>query len=150
MSTEWCCESTVVATVVSHLKRDGWAIHSVANTETRAPGADIRASRHGQTIIVEAKGYPSTVYARGENKGKPKPTKPGVQARHWYSQVLFDAILRQAQYPSAQVFIALPDFSVFVNLIDRTRVALCKLGIGVFIVRKTGMVENAPLEGIGE
>lgn len=67
MSTEWCCESNVVASVVSLLKQEGWTIESVANTEARARGADIRASREGQLLIVEAKGYPSTVYARGEN-----------------------------------------------------------------------------------
>jgi hypothetical protein len=149
LSIEWCCESNVVASVVYHLKQEGWTIESVANTETRARGADIRASREGQLLIVEAKGYPSTVYARGENKGQPKPTKPGVQARHWYAQVLFDAILRQSQYPSARIFIALPDFPVFTNFISRTRFALCKLGIGVYIVRETGIVENVPLEGSG-
>lgn len=147
MSTEWCCESSVVESVVRHLKQQGWTIESIANTETRARGADIRASRDGETLIVEAKGYPSTVYARGENKGKPKPTKPGVQARHWYAQVLFDAILRQSQYPSAQVFIALPDFPVFTNFITRTRFALRKLGIGVYVVREKGAVETALPEG---
>ena len=113
-------------------------------------GADIRASRDGQTLIVEAKGYPSTVYARGKNKGKPKPTKPGVQARHWYAQVLFDAILRQHQYPSARVFIGLPHFPVFINFITRTRFALCKLGIGVYIVRESGIVEDVFLKRRGQ
>lgn len=150
MSLEWCCESNIVALVVSHLKQEGWTIESVANTETRAPGADIRAARNGQQLIVEAKGYPSTVYARGKNKGQPKPTKPGVQARHWYGHALFDAILRQSQYPSARIFIALPDFPVFTNLISRTRFALCKLDIGIYIVRKTGIVENVSLEGSGQ
>ena len=80
---------------------------------------------------MEAKGHPDTVYARGENKGKRKPTKPGVQARHRYGQVLFDAILRQSRFPSATVMIALPDFPVFLKLIARTEHALKKLGIGV-------------------
>jgi hypothetical protein len=146
MSVEWPCEENIVTSVVSHLKQEGWMIESVADTQARAPGADIRAARSGETLIVEAKGYPATVYARGENRGKPKPTKPGVQARHWYGQVLFDAILRQSQYPSAQVVIALPDFPVFTNLISRTRRALCKLRIGVYLVRETGLVESVPLE----
>jgi hypothetical protein len=149
MSTEWCCENNVVASVVRHLKQLGWTIESVANTETRARGADIRASRHGETLIVEAKGYPSTLYARGENEGKPKPTKPGVQARHWYGQVLFDVILRQSRYSSARVFIALPDFPVFTNFITRTRFALCKLDTGVYVVGMTGVVENVSLERSG-
>lgn len=120
----WPCEESVVAAVVPYLSHEGWTIESVADTQTRAPGADIRVVRTGKLLIVEAKGYPGTVYGRGENKGKPKPTKPGVQARHWYGQVLFDAILRQAQFPSATVMIALPDFPVFANLISRTEHAI--------------------------
>jgi len=110
MSAGWPSEEYIVASVVSHLKQGGWMIESVADTEARAPGADIRATRSGEILIVEAKGYPSTVYARGENRGKPKRTKPGVEARHWYGQVLFDAILRQSQYPSARVFMPYPIF----------------------------------------
>jgi hypothetical protein len=138
----WPCEENVVASVVSFLKTEGWTIESVANTEARSPGADIRAVRSEELLIVEAKGYPGTVYARGENKGKPKPTKPGVQARHWYGQVMFDAILRQSQFPSAMVMIALPDFPVFSNLISRTDHALKKLGIGVFLVREACTVDK--------
>jgi hypothetical protein len=139
---QWPCEQNVVASVVSYLKEQGWTIESVADTEARAPGADIRAVQTGQLLIVEAKGYPDTVYARGQNKGKPKPTKPGVQARHWYGQVMFDAILRQSQFPSATVMIALPDFPVFTNLISRTDYALKKLNIGVFLVRENCAVEK--------
>jgi hypothetical protein len=105
---------------VAYLRQDGWTIESVATTQTRAPGADIRATRSLEILIVEAKGYPATVYARGENKGKPKPSKPGVQAGHSYAQVLFDAILRQSRYPSRKVMIVMPDFSVFTNLTSRT------------------------------
>lgn len=97
-------------------------------------------------LIVEAKGYPLTVYARGEHKGEPKPTKPGVQARDWYGQVLFDAILRQSKYPSAMVVIALPNFLVFVNLINRTRPALTKLGIGIYLVSESGLVSANALD----
>jgi hypothetical protein len=139
---EWHCEGNVVVAVVCYLKEEGWTIESVADTAARAHGADIRARKEGKTLIVEAKGYPLTVYARGENKGQPKPTKPDVQARHWYSHVLFDAILRQSKYPSASVAIALPDFPVFKSLIARTQFALSKLGIGVYLVRETGRVES--------
>lgn len=142
VSAPWHCEQNVVEAVVSYLEREGWSIQSVADTESRAPGADIRAVRADKLLIVEAKGYPERVYARGANKGKPKPTKPGVQARHWYGQVLFDAILRQTQYPDASVAIALPDFPVFANLIDRTRHALQKLDIGVFLVSEPCLVKR--------
>ena len=140
-SIAWHCEQNVVGSVVAHLKQNDWTIESVADTESRARGADIRAHRNGRTLVVEVKGYHLTVYARGAKKGKEKPTKPGVQARHWYSHVLLDAMLRQSQYPSARVAVALPDFAVFTNLIARTQSALRKLGIDVYLVRETGCVE---------
>jgi hypothetical protein len=71
----------------------------------------------------------------------PKHTEPGTQARHWYSHALVDAILRPSQYPSASVVIALSDFIVFTNLINRTQTALRKLSIGVYLVRASGTVE---------
>jgi hypothetical protein len=91
-SVEWYREQSVVGSVVSHLKQNEWAIESVADTESRARGANIRAQKDGLTLIVE----PLDVYAHGANKGKEKPTKPGVQACHWYSHVLLDAMLRQS------------------------------------------------------
>jgi hypothetical protein len=137
----WPCEENIVALVVSYLEQMGWSIESVANTESRARGADIRATRAAELLIVEAKGFPGVVYARGQNQGKPKPTKPGVQARHWFSQVLFDCILRQSEYPEAHVVMALPNFSVYKNLLARTNEALRKLQIGVYLVREDGLVE---------
>lgn len=71
----WPCERNVVESVVSYLSAEGWTIASIADTETRSPGVDIRAVRSDELLIVEAKGYPGTVYARGENKGKPKTHK---------------------------------------------------------------------------
>jgi hypothetical protein len=141
----WPCEEKVVALVVSYLEQMGWSIKSVAHTESRARGADIRATRASELLIVEAKGFPGVVYARGQNQGKPKPTKPGVQARHWFSQVLFDCILRQSEYPDAHVVMALPNFSVYKNLLARTSEALRKLRIGVYLVQEDGLVE-LPME----
>jgi hypothetical protein len=127
--------------VVVHLELDGWDIKSVAHTESRERGADIRATRAAELLIVEAKGFPGTVYARGKNQGKPKPTKPSVQARHWYSHALFDCILRQSEYPDAHVVMALPDFTVYRNLLARTGDAIRKLQIGVYLVQEDGTVE---------
>jgi hypothetical protein len=141
--SEWFCEQNVVASVVIYLKRDGWIIKSIADTESRARGADILAQKDGRTLIVEVKGYPSTVYARGPKKGKDKPTKPGVQARHWYSHLLLDALLRQSEHPSAEIAIALPKFPVFTKLIARTQTALTKPGIDLFLVSETTTVQCA-------
>lgn len=58
---EWHCERNVVGAVVAYLKQEGWTIESVADTETRARGADIRAQREGKTLIVEAKHPTSSI-----------------------------------------------------------------------------------------
>jgi hypothetical protein len=94
-------------------------------------------------LLIEVKGYPSKLYQRSENKGKQKRTNPSTQARHWYSEVLFSAILRQVENPDVLVAIALPDFRVFNNLVRRTNNALDKLEIKVYFVEETGVVKPA-------
>jgi len=55
---------------------------------------------------------------------------------------MFDAIVRQSQFPNATVMIALPDFPVFTNLISRTEHALKKLNVGVLLVRENCTVDK--------
>ena len=136
--TEWFWEGNVVAALASHLKAIGWEIRSTADTLSGEAGPDIQASRSGRMLIVEAKGYPLTVYARGPNKGRPKRTNPATQARHWFAHAILAALLRQADYASAEVSIVLPDFPVYLNLLKRTSPGLSKLGIGVFLVDQFG------------
>jgi Holliday junction resolvase-like predicted endonuclease len=141
MTTEWYWEGNIVKAVVTHLEKEGWIIKKTANTITRESGVDIEAQKGDALLLIEVKGYPSKVYQRGAGQGKPKRTNPSTQARHWYSEVLFCAILRQAENPNATTAIALPDFAVFINLVNRTRHALEKLGIRVYLVEEDGLVK---------
>lgn len=141
MSNEWYWEGNVVKAVSAYLQKEGWTVKRTANTETREAGVDIHAQKSSEVLLVEVKGYPSTVYERGERKGQPKRTNPPTQARHWYGEVLFSAILRQAEHPTATVAIALPKFTPFTNLVRRMRHALTKLGIVVYVVEDSGTVK---------
>jgi hypothetical protein len=116
---DWFWEGNVVAVVASFLKQNDWSIKSIADTEKREAGVDIHATQVGKDLLVEVKGYPATVYQRGIKKGQPKPTKPDVQARHWYSEVLLLAILRQteADNPTTEVAIVLPSHPVYIKLV---------------------------------
>ncbi len=76
MSEDWYWEGSVVSAVCAYLEAHGWTIEHKTNTATREQG--------GRLLLVEVKGYPSTVYQRGINKGLPKPTRPNVQAKHYY------------------------------------------------------------------
>lgn len=141
MSDEWYWEGNVVKTVCKYLQQEDYEIQQVANTETRERGVDIKAKKGEETLIVEVKGYPSMFYQRGKQKGLPKPTKPNTQAKNYFSGILLSAILQHAQNPTATIAIALPDFPVYLSLLDKTSFALKKLGITVFIVSKSGSIE---------
>jgi hypothetical protein len=124
------------------LQAEGWSIKRTANTESRESGVDIRAQKEDEILLVEVKGYPSKVYERGVNQGQPKRTNPSTQARHWYGEVLLSAILRQGGSPQATVAIALPKFTVYTNLIQRTQHALSKMGVEVFVIDESGVVST--------
>src|SRR5262249_10225803 len=141
MSEEWFWEGNIVQTLCKYLQEKGWAIHSVADVEKREPGVDIHARMTDKVLLIEVKGYPSTMYERGEKKGQAKKTNPATQARHWYGEVLLSAILRQTEDPNAIIAIALPDFSTFTKMVERTHHALVKLGIVVYIVKESGSIE---------
>jgi len=141
MPNEWYWEGNVVKIVVAHLEKEDWVIERTADTESREAGVDIIARKDNVLLLIEVKGYPSKLYQRGEHKGKQKRTSPSTQAKHWYSGVFLSAILRQAENSNAVVAIALPDFPVFSKLVHRTRQALDKLGIKVYLVEENGVVK---------
>lgn len=65
----WYWEGNVQAAVVAHLSGQGSSSVRVADTASRERGADIVARRGQQRLVVEVKGYPSSVYPRGERSG---------------------------------------------------------------------------------
>ena len=77
---DWYWEGRVVDALEKYLMDYGWTVIEKADTETRARGVDLVATKGKKMLLVEAKGYPSKVYARGEKKGTPKPTNPRNQA----------------------------------------------------------------------
>jgi len=145
-SDEWYWEGNIVKRVVSHLVQEGWHITNTANTFSRETGVDIEALRNGTRLLIEVKGYPSVFYTQGENKGRIKKTTPPTQARHWFAEVLFSAILRQTAHPSALVAIALPDNKCYASLAVRATVALKKLDITLYWVTESGEVRISDLK----
>ena len=136
----WFWEGNVVRAITSHLRGLGWIIEATANTETGESGADIRARREDQILIVEVKGYPSKVYERGPKKGQPKRTNPPTQARHWVAGAILTALLRQSEGPEHHVAIAFPESTVYTKLLTRISQSLAKLGLIVLMVRESGTV----------
>lgn len=140
----WCWEHNVVCAVVTFLEQKKWVVTSVADTEKREAGIDILAERDGHQLIVEAKGYPSETYERGLMAGQRKRTRPSTQARHWIGEVILTAMLRQSENPHALVAIAIPNFPVYIKLLERLQDALQKIDLIVLVVHENQniVVEN--------
>jgi Holliday junction resolvase-like predicted endonuclease len=144
-SAEWARLSgsgkvNIVAAVAKHLARAGWTIEHTADTASSQAGIDILARKAGEVLAVEVKGYPSKYYERGPNKGEPKRANLGAQARHWYAEALFSAVLRKCDNPTYQVAIAFPEFPIYTSLAHRTRDALRRLDLITFFVKQSGEV----------
>ncbi len=137
---EWAWEGNVQSRVATHLAQTGWSIIRVADTAQRERGVDIIAERGGQRLLVEAKGWPSTTYARGERAGQPKPTQPTLQATHWFAEALA-TLIRRGGEPEARLSLALPDMHRYRTLLGEAGWALERLNITVYLVTAEGAVE---------
>lgn len=119
---------------------DGWTIVSAANTATRQRGIDLVATRANQRLAVEVKGYPGTVYARGERAGQPKPTAPTLQAKHWLAEAMLAALIAGGTNDYTDVAIAFPNMPRYRDLIGKIRYALDGLRLRVLLVEEGGQV----------
>jgi hypothetical protein len=103
----WYWEGNIHSVLASHLARNGYRIMSIANTALRESGKDIEAiTPDGKTLWVSAKGWPE----KSQN----------TQARHWFSQALFDIILYRDESRDVDLALAFPDgFPTYLNLVKR-------------------------------
>ena len=118
----------------------GWRIISVANTGTKEHGVDVIASRDGQTVGVEVKGFPSRDYADPARAGEVKRTSPSTQAGHWYAQAILAAMRLRNKEPDWRSVIALPDFRRYRDLHAETAESLQVAQIEVWWIDQTGAV----------
>jgi len=128
---------------VTALATDGWRILSVANTATKAHGIDVIATRDGQKVGIEVKGFPSRTYANPARAGEEKRTSPSTQAAHWYAQAVLAAMRLRGKEPSWRSVMALPDFPRYRTLHSETVGSLEAAGIDVWWVDQTGAVARA-------
>ena len=143
---EWHWEGNVQGAMVDHLIAQGWSIVSAADTATKEAGIDILAERDQSRLAVEVKGYPSDRYVSGKRRGEKKPTRPPVQARHWYAGALLTTMLTKGSHRDWTLALALPDFPTYRSLIARTASSLRALDVEVYLVSEDGRVAAAELD----
>ena len=137
----WHWEGAVQEQLAAHLSREGWTVERTSNTASREQGIDILLTKASRRLIVEVKGFPSTVYERGPKRGQAKPTHPANQARQWFSHALL-SVLSYRGTTTDEVAIGIPDSGTYRNLLEKTKEPLRILGIGVYIVYSNGSVER--------
>ena len=143
LAGEWHTEANVQASLVTALAADGWRILSVANTATKEHGIDVIASRDGQTVGIEVKGFPSRGYADPARANEVKRTSPSTQAGHWYSQAVLAAMRLRGKEPAWRSVIALPDFPRYHDLHAETAGSLAAAQIEVWWVDQAGAVHRS-------
>lgn len=141
---EWHTEANVQAALVTALAGEGWRILSVANTATKEKGVDVIASRDGQTVGVEVKGFPGRGYADPARAGEVKRTSPSTQAGHWFAQALLAAMRLRGKHPQWRSVIALPDVARYRDLYAETAGSLSAAQIEVWWVDQAGEIDPRP------
>jgi Holliday junction resolvase-like predicted endonuclease len=140
VTEDWFWEGNVVEALAKHLEREGWQIVSKANTHSKERGVDLHAAKDETTLLVEAKGYPSTAYRDPKRAGQLKPTNPSLQAQQWYSHALLKVMRLQTKHPDALVALAFPEFPRYRTLFEETEGGLRKLGVAMLTVNASGTV----------
>ena len=138
VTSAWYWEGNVVDAIARCLAVDEWHIVAKADTCTKERGIDLRAERNGRTLLIEAKGFPSTSYRDPRRAGEIKRTNPTSQAQRWYPHAFLKAMRLQTCYPDATVAIAFPDCPIYRTLFDETRCGLAKLGVAFLMVDEAG------------
>ncbi len=118
--------------ISTHLAAIGYQILQVASTEKRSAGKDIIArTPRGKVLWISVKGWPE----RSSN----------TQARHWFSQALFDMILYREEEVDAELAIGLPaGFPTYSNLWERIHWFRKVLPLICFWAHEDGSVSDSP------
>ena len=141
MSADWYREGNIARVIIQFLGEQGWSVENAAYSLIYQQEYKVFARFNAETLIIQIKSFPSTVYTSGAKAGHLKTTMSASQARRWHSGMLLSAVLAQADYPDAIIGIALPCFTSYRQLIQQTQEAFDKLGLVLYVVDSEGVVE---------
>jgi len=127
---------------VHNLTSQGWSVPVGADTASKEQGDDLVATRGGETMVVEVKGYPSRGYADPKRAAEVKRTSPTSQAHHWFAQAMLRTTRTMDRRPPVTVGDGIPDRPRFLDLLAQTWSAISLLGIKVFLVHEDGSVST--------
>jgi hypothetical protein len=154
VSLEWFWEGNILEKIVGYMVNvEGFEILIKSDTSKRTPGPDILARKGNILRHVEVKGYPSQKYMRdfpGGRKGDLKRTSPATQARHWFSEGLFELILRKSENESVQIALGLPEFPTYLRLLNQIKFFREKMELYCYLVKDGKVKLIQPHENVNE
>jgi len=77
----------------------------------------------------------------GGKKGQKKRTQSPTQARHWFSEALFELILAKSENQYLEIALGLPKFPSYVNLLNRTKWLRERIGLLCYLASEEGPIE---------
>lgn len=127
-SKPWYWEGNIQNQVIEFLAKNNFSISSSADTASRESGKDIVCTTpSGNELWVSVKGYPES--------------SANTQARHWFSQAIFDLVLYRGENSNVELALAFPDdFVTYANLLPRVIWLKQTIPFKVFWVSKDGTV----------
>jgi hypothetical protein len=126
----WYWEGNVQARLVAWLRSQGYEIRRVADTASKQQGVDIIAVKNGKELWISVKGYPEGG----------KRTQPPTQARHWFADAVFGALLHRDKRPDVHLAVAFPDFPTYRTLASRMKWLSTNLPLCIYWVMESGKV----------
>lgn len=137
----WPWEGAVQEAVVRWLEAHGAEIRSQVDTAARQQGTDVVAFWQGSVLHIEVKGWPSSKYADPRRAHETKPTRPSLQASHWFAGALSSALRLRETHADDRVIMAFPDKQRYRDLHAERHGVLRQVRIEVWYVDESGQVE---------
>lgn len=145
---DWFYEGNISRTLVEYLKSHSYECIQDNSYNIHNHGEDIIVSKDGIKEIIEVKGYPSDKYVKGEKEGLFKPTKPTLQASHWFASCLHSTLSNYEKHKDKGYFFQLamcfPDDAKgdYRKLVDKIKPFFSdgNLGVKVYFVDKKGQI----------
>jgi hypothetical protein len=116
--TDWYYEGNISRALINYFIEFGFTVVKDNSDNIKERGLDIIIKNSTSYIIMEVKGYPTRFHTKGLNKGKLKITKPELQAKHWFNEVIMSTLLNYKKFrdePNLKLAIGLPKFEIYEN-----------------------------------
>jgi len=150
---DWYYEGNISRTLVNHFIEMGFIVLKDNSDNIKERGVDIIIKDSTSYIIMEVKGYPTGFHTKGINKGKPKVTKPELQAKHWFNEVIMTSLFNYNKFkdvPNLKLAIGLPKFETYEKLLKNIEDYFSdnKLEFKVFFVDENSIVQEQNFKNI--